>query len=138
MSDTRMCVNCGKTVTASHPRHKPIPECVGPDGLSACTFDATPDEAWQIWRDRCHELRKELATACAQIERLKDAAQCACAYDYPSDMCAVHCKIRDNFRAAGRLEGLEEAAKIVAAGMGMTGVGAEIASRICALKDRQP
>ena len=60
MADTRMCVNCGRTVPASHPRHEALPECVGPDGMAACTFDMTPEEAWQFWRQKYHDLRAKV------------------------------------------------------------------------------
>jgi hypothetical protein len=61
----RMCVNCGRTVPVSHPRHEPLPECVGPEGMAACTFDLTLDEAWQHWRQEAHteRLRAEQAEA---------------------------------------------------------------------------
>lgn len=55
----RMCVNCGTFAPVGHTRNHPLPECVGPDGLSACTFDLTPKEAWQHWSVEAHKLRAE-------------------------------------------------------------------------------
>lgn len=73
----RMCVNCGKTVPASHPRNEPLEECTGPDGLAACTFDTTPHEAWQVWRGRYCELERDFSTAreAGRQEGLEEAAK---------------------------------------------------------------
>lgn len=57
---TRMCLNCGTVVDAEHPRTYPLPRCVDSEsGLSACTFDTTPQEAMVIWRDRYYTLRSK-------------------------------------------------------------------------------
>lgn len=55
----RMCVNCGRTKPVSEDRHEPLPECTGPDGYAACTFDMTPQEAWEHWRGEAHRLAAE-------------------------------------------------------------------------------
>lgn len=88
----RMCVNCGRTAPADHPRHDPLPECVDPEsGMAACTFDMTLDEAWQHWRQEAHaerqraeraeqreaRMRAELATAMGQNERYRRALSAA-------------------------------------------------------------
>lgn len=68
---TRMCLNCGKMVDAKEiKRGDELPECIGPEGLSACTFDLTPQEAWLHWREVAHERREE-------TERLKARAEVA-------------------------------------------------------------
>jgi hypothetical protein len=60
-SKLRMCVNCGKYAPVDHPRHEPLPECVDPvTGLSACTFDMTPHEAWQHWSAKAHALQERV------------------------------------------------------------------------------
>lgn len=59
----RMCVMCGKFRPANEPQDD-LPECVGPDGRAACTWDMTPSEAWQYWRKKAHTLRGLLAEAC--------------------------------------------------------------------------
>lgn len=66
LAGRRMCVNCGRYAPAGHDRDGPLPECVGPEGLSACTFNLTPDEAWQHWRKKHHEAR-------ARIDELEKA-----------------------------------------------------------------
>ncbi len=61
LGHSRMCLNCGQTVDAKAvQRGDDLPECRGPDGLSACTFDATPQEAWEHWRKIAHEQRNEI------------------------------------------------------------------------------
>lgn len=60
---TRMCLNCGRYIDASLPRETVLPECVGPEGLSGCTFDMTPQEAWLHWRTKADELERERYTA---------------------------------------------------------------------------
>lgn len=64
-----MCVNCGKTRPASEGRD-PLPECEHPDypGLTACTWDVTPEEAWQHWRKAEHEQREATKAALARAE----------------------------------------------------------------------
>lgn len=54
----RLCVNCGKTALAK--RGDVLPECVGPDGMAACTFDMTDTEAALFWRRKWHEQHEEL------------------------------------------------------------------------------
>lgn len=49
----RLCVNCGKTARVA--RGTFLPECTSPDGMAACTFDMTAEEAWQYWRQRYHD-----------------------------------------------------------------------------------
>lgn len=67
----RMCVNCGTFAPVGHTRNHPLPECVGPDGLSACTFDLTPEEAWQHWSVEAHKLRAERDRLREALERIK-------------------------------------------------------------------
>ncbi|MFG1331231.1 hypothetical protein V5F41_08240 [Xanthobacter autotrophicus] len=60
----RMCLNCGRTADAATvKRGADLPECRGPDGLSGCTFDATPQEAWVFWSRKAHDymIRAEAA-----------------------------------------------------------------------------
>lgn len=52
--EERVCVNCGRRRSTSEERNTPHPECPSPD---ACIWDMTPDEAWQYWRQRYHDLR---------------------------------------------------------------------------------
>ena len=61
LAGQRMCVNCGKYAPAGHDRTQPLPECVGPDDMAACTFDLTPSEAWQHWSKIAHDLRADNA-----------------------------------------------------------------------------
>lgn len=57
MAADRVCVNRGRTADASLvKRGDVLPECVGPEGLAACTFDLTAEEAWQHWRREAHRL----------------------------------------------------------------------------------
>jgi hypothetical protein len=68
-SKLRMCVNCGKYAPVDHPRHEPLAECVEPEtGLSACTFDMTPHEAWQHWSAKAHAIQ-------ARVKVLEEAAR---------------------------------------------------------------
>lgn len=68
LGHTRMCLNCGKTVDANEiKRGDELPECIGPEGLSACTFNLTPQEAWLHWRKVAQERREE-------VERLNNIA----------------------------------------------------------------
>lgn len=75
----RMCVNCGKVMDAD--AVKPgddMPECrdttPGPtEGFAACQFDTTPQEAWQVWRDRWHEQHAEIAALRAQVAGMREA-----------------------------------------------------------------
>jgi hypothetical protein len=92
-SEERMCVNCGKTVPASHPRHEPLPECVGPDGMAACTFDLTPDEAWQHWRNEWHRQRDDLTALRA---RHRAAVAALRKYGQHTEQCNVGSPHRDN------------------------------------------
>ena len=77
----RMCVNCGKVMDAD--AVKPgddLPECrdttPGPtEGFAACQFDTTPQEAWQVWRDRWHAQHAEIAALRAQVERMREALE---------------------------------------------------------------
>lgn len=57
VGETRMCVNCGRYAQREHDRVEPLADCPSPD---ACTFDMTPDEAWQYWREKYHALRAKL------------------------------------------------------------------------------
>lgn len=61
LNGQRMCLNCGKFAPKGHPREEPLPECVGPDGLSACTFQLTPEEAWEHWRKVAHDQMRTIA-----------------------------------------------------------------------------
>ena len=60
----RMCVVCGKTADAD----KPWPDCETPN---CCTPDATPQEAWQHWRDLWHADRAKWS---AERDRLRGAS----------------------------------------------------------------
>ena len=71
LAGQRMCVNCGKFAPDDHDRTQPLPECVGPDDMAACTFDLTPSEAWQHWSKIAHDLRADNARLRANIEELK-------------------------------------------------------------------
>ena len=71
LAGQRMCVNCGKYAPDGHDRTQPLPECVGPEGLAACTFNSTPHEAWQHWSKIAHDLRADNARLRANIEELK-------------------------------------------------------------------
>ncbi len=71
----RMCVNCGRMAPADHPRHEPLPECVGPEGMAACTFDLTLDEAWQHWRQEAHAERQRAEQAEQREARLRAALE---------------------------------------------------------------
>ena len=76
---TRMCVNCGMVVDAS--RFKPgdtMPQCRGVvDGveLAACTFDLTPEEAWQHWRAREHTNRRRLDELEVRLKAMEQLIQ---------------------------------------------------------------
>jgi hypothetical protein len=69
LGERRMCLNCGKTRPASEPKDD-LPECTSPEfpGLAACTWDATPEEAWQVWRDRAYEARGERAALAEALQ----------------------------------------------------------------------
>lgn len=69
LAGQRMCVNCGKYAPAGHDRTQPLPECVGPDDMAACTFDLTPSEAWQHWSKIAHDLRADNARLSALVQR---------------------------------------------------------------------
>lgn len=51
--NSRMCVNCGRIRAAEAGRVDPGTDCQSPD---ACTWDLTPEEAWQYWRDKYHKM----------------------------------------------------------------------------------
>lgn len=70
----RMCVNCGKTRSSSEPKDG-LPACSHPDypGMAACTWDATPQEAWEHWRKITYDERTRAETAEAQVKRLAKA-----------------------------------------------------------------
>jgi hypothetical protein len=76
VTDTRMCVNCGKVVDAT--LYKPgdsLPECEGVvDGitLSACTFDLTPEEAWLHWHKIAHEQRERIRDLEFSLRTIRD------------------------------------------------------------------
>jgi NTP pyrophosphatase (non-canonical NTP hydrolase) len=63
MSETRMCVTCGKTVPAELGRAYEDPACTGPDGQSPCLFDLTEREAADYWRAKAHEYRIQVEDA---------------------------------------------------------------------------
>lgn len=68
----RMCLNCGRVRPASIPKHVPEPECLDPEtGLSGCTWDATPTEAWQYWRKKAYEERERAKKAEAELAAIK-------------------------------------------------------------------
>lgn len=74
----RMCLNCGRYKDVALPRQEPLPGCVDPEtGLSACTFDHTPQEAWAIWRDRAHKERERSAELKASLARIDNMGQTA-------------------------------------------------------------
>lgn len=73
----RYCLVCGQRVDATVilPGDD-LPRCRGEDGLSACTFDLTPEEAVNVFRSRTieaenkvKELEKKLA-ACEAINNV--------------------------------------------------------------------
>lgn len=68
LSEMRMCVNCGRKTGADHNRNMPLPDCPAPD---ACTFDTTPDEAWQHWRQKAHDQRARAEAAESSAARLQ-------------------------------------------------------------------
>lgn len=70
LAGQRMCVNCGKYAPEGHDRTQPLPECVDKDGYSGCTFDLTPQEAWEHWRKIAHDQRAALAAKDARIAEL--------------------------------------------------------------------
>ncbi len=70
LAGQRMCVNCGKFAPRDHDHTQPLSKCVGPEGLAACTFNLTPNEAWQHWSLKAHELRAENA----KLQTLVDAS----------------------------------------------------------------
>jgi len=59
-SPTRMCVVCGKEVPSDkYKRGDSLPECkstIHGEEYSPCTFDLTPEEAVDYWRNRYHDL----------------------------------------------------------------------------------
>jgi hypothetical protein len=70
LGQVRVCVNCGKYVPASHERWKELPECVDPEsGLSACTFNSTPAEAIEHFRQCAEKVKseKDLLESCALV-----------------------------------------------------------------------
>ena len=68
----RLCVNCGRLEDATTTRRSDdLPECRDADGLSACTFDATPQEAVEIWARRWHETCARAAATEAERDALK-------------------------------------------------------------------
>ena len=70
LGQVRVCVNCGKYVPASHERWKELPECVDPEsGLSACTFNTTPAEAIEHFRQRAEKAERENAALYEWKER---------------------------------------------------------------------
>jgi hypothetical protein len=68
----RLCVNCGRIAHVK--LGEVLPECVGPDGMAACTFDLTPHEAAMYWRQQWHDQRTAHAQAirAAQAETLRE------------------------------------------------------------------
>lgn len=54
----RMCITCGRVIPGTMPRDTTFPEC-GDADYQPCNFDMTMVEAWQYWRTKYHELRKE-------------------------------------------------------------------------------
>ena len=68
LAGQRMCVNCGRYAPEGHDRSQPLPECVDANGLSACTFDVTPQEACRLWRDRYYEKRVEIERLQADLD----------------------------------------------------------------------
>lgn len=75
----RICVNCGKTRPAGEPKDA-LPECQHPDypGLAACTWDATPQEAWEHWRKIAHDERAEREALRAKVEAMPWIAEGNC------------------------------------------------------------
>ena len=54
----RLCVNCGRTFPASHPREKSPDDCLSPE---VCTIDVTFEEAFEHWRQIANKLQSENA-----------------------------------------------------------------------------
>lgn len=72
IDEYRMCLNCGKVRPASISKHIPEPECLdNGTGLSGCTWDATPTEAWQHWRKVAQEERARAEKAEAELAAIK-------------------------------------------------------------------
>lgn len=68
----RMCLNCGRYAPTGHDRDQPLSECVDPEtGLSACTFDLTPDEAWAHWSKIVHIGHARIAALEAALSEIK-------------------------------------------------------------------
>ena len=76
----RMCVNCGKTRPFHEPKD-PLPECIDAAGYSACTWDATPQEACEYWRELAHDRQAALAAAKARAAELEKALRKIVALD---------------------------------------------------------
>jgi broad specificity phosphatase PhoE len=115
LGERRMCLNCGKTRAASEPKDD-LPECTSPEfpGLAACTWDATPDEAWQIWRDRAYQARAErgarIAPTFEAIAAWMAAEAEGCRSQSARDCDASYARFWTD-----RAEEIEEAARAVAA-----------------------
>lgn len=69
----RMCLTCGRTKPSDEPQHDPAKDCAAdPEMGNLCSFDATPQEAWQHWSRVAHERASEIAGLVQQNEA-KDA-----------------------------------------------------------------
>ena len=76
--ERRMCVICGKTAPADQVQQGDyLTECISYNGMAACIFDTTPQEAWEHWSKQWHELHQSLPTirASARREALEEAAK---------------------------------------------------------------
>lgn len=70
----RMCLTCGATKDAALPQHDPKDGCAAdPTYGHMCSFDMTPQEAWQHWSKKAHEYRAELEAERAKNARLSPA-----------------------------------------------------------------
>lgn len=59
LGQTRLCLTCGKVKPSTEPAHEPGKGCEpDPEMGHICSFDATPQEAWQHWRQEAHRLRE--------------------------------------------------------------------------------
>jgi hypothetical protein len=101
----RVCVNCWRTADASKvKRGDDLPECVGPDGLSGCTFDLTPQEAWEHWRSVAHDRREDAARMTterdAALARVREMEQALKWYGEQAAGCRKLSQAGDQFRHA--------------------------------------
>ena len=70
----RLCVNCGKASPVSEiTENGDRDECRDAEGLSGCSFDVTPTDAYRIWQTRYYEQRARAEKAEAERDRMRAA-----------------------------------------------------------------